>query len=170
MVNMFREAEAAILRKDCKNIDVLISEGLDVNSRTDVDRWNLLHIALVPVERPPDPGVIRHLIQMGVDVNARDRRLWTPLHFAVRTKNSEVVRLLLQAGAEIDPVNDEHITPLHLSVMKAQRSLEITRMLLAAGANPDADRGSGTVRHYLSVISSPDIGTFRELVNKYSIK
>ena len=170
MSNMLREAEIAILKKDCEKIDALVAEGLDINTRAEIDEWNLLHIALVPVMRPPEPDVIRHLIHLGVDVNARDRHLWTPLHFAVRTKNSKVVQLLIDAGAEIDPVNDEHITPLKLSVIKAQCSLEIAAMLLAAGANPDADRGGGTVRHYLSVVSRPDIGAFRDLVSKYPKK
>ncbi len=170
LVSMFRQAEAAILKKDIETIDALIGSGFDVHARTDVDRWNLLHIALVSVVEPPEPDVVRHLIQLGIDVNARDRRLWTPMHFAVRTKSADVVRLLVEAGAEIDPVNDEHMTPLHLSVIKANRNIEITGILLAAGADPNADRGAGSVRHYLGVASSPDIGPFRELINRYPEK
>jgi ankyrin repeat protein len=162
-----REVEIAILKNDCEALDAFIAQGLDVNSTSDIDNWNLLHIALVPVERPPMREVVEHLIRVGVNVNARDRRLWTPLHFAVRTRDSEVVQLLIQAGAEIEPANDEKITPLHLSVIRAPRKIEITRMLLEAGADADADHGAGTVRNYLNIVSGPDIGEFRRLVGSY---
>lgn len=125
-------------------------------------------MASVSVTEPPNPEVIRHLLDLGVDVNARDQCLWTPLHFAVRTKHREVVRMLIEAGAEIDPLNDKGVTPLHLSVIKAQADLEIARMLLEAGADPDNEKGCTTVRKYLSVVARPDIAEFRQLVDHYS--
>ncbi|HEY2415261.1 MAG TPA: ankyrin repeat domain-containing protein [Pirellulaceae bacterium] len=170
MSDVIQDAHAALLKGDCARIDALIAEGMDVNTRSDTDRWNLLHMALVSVTAPPNPQVIKHLIRLGVDVNAQDRRHWTPLHFAVRTKNAEIVRLLIEAGAEVDAVNDEHISPLKLSVIKAQRNLEVTKILLAANADPDLDGGAGTVRHYLSVASSPDITAFRQLLDEYPKK
>ena len=49
-------------------------------------------MALVSVAIPSDPKVVEHLIELGVDVNARDSSRWTPLHYAVRTKNCAVVQ------------------------------------------------------------------------------
>lgn len=170
MSDVIRDVHAAILKGDCKKIDKLTAGGLDVNARSDGDDWNLLHMALVSVTAPPNPKVVSHLVRLGVDVNARDRQLWTPLHFAVRTRSTRVVRLLIEAGAEIDPLNDKQVSPLHLSVIKAPRNLELTEMLLAAGANPDNEEGACTVRHYLSIVAGPDIPSFIELLRKYPKK
>ena len=127
----------AIFDGDCKRIDTLLAEH-DVNQRTDCgDNWNLLHIALVSVTKPPRPEVVRHLIELGVDVNARDRRRWTPLHFAARTKNPAVVKLLIEAGADVNAKDDEGITPLHQGLLQHPVNLEMTEMLLAAGAKTE---------------------------------
>jgi hypothetical protein len=48
--------------------------------------------------------------------------------------------------------------------------LEVAEMLLAAGADPDNDRGGGTVRNYVNAVSSPDSGALLELLDKYAKK
>ena len=151
----------AIFDGDCKRIDALLT-GHDVNQRTDSgDNWNLLHIALVSVTRAPSPEVVQHLIEIGVDVNARDRRRWTPLHFAARTKNPAVVKLLLEAGADVNATDDEGITPLHQGLLTHPVNLEMTEMLLAAGAKTDM------LRKYVEVVVSPVKGKLVDLLAKY---
>jgi tankyrase len=153
----------AILDGDCKRIDTLL-EGLDVNLRTEGDNWNLLHMALVSVSDAPRPELVRHLIELGVDVNARDCRLWTPLHFAARTKHPAVVRLLIEAGADVNAKDNEGITPLHQGLLQYPVNLEMTEMLLAAGAKPDM------LRKYVEVVASPDKGALLDLLAKYEEK
>ncbi|MCG6157764.1 ankyrin repeat domain-containing protein [Rubinisphaera margarita] len=160
----------AIYDSDCEKIDALVGAGLSVDTRVEGDQWNFLHMALVSVTIPPDPNVVRHLIGLGVDVNARDRKMWTPLHFAVRTKNCTVVKMLVEAGAEIDSVNDEGITPLHQCLLEQSCNLDVVEMLLVAGADPDNDRGGGTVRNYANAVSRPETGAILELLDKYAKK
>ena len=151
----------AIIDGDCERIDTLLA-GRDVNLRTeDSDKWNLLHLALVSVSRPPKPEVVRHLIELGVDVNAKDRRRWTPLHFAARTKNPAVVKLLLEAGADVNATDDEGITPLHQGLLQYPVNLEMTEMLLAAGAKTDM------LRKYVEVVASPVKRELVDLLAKY---
>jgi uncharacterized protein len=151
----------AIFDGDCKKIDALLT-GHDVNQKTDSgDNWNLLHMALVTVTTAPSPEVVRHLIELGVDVNARDRRLWTPLHFAARTKNPAVVKLLLEAGADVNATDDEGITPLHQGLLQYPVNLEMTEMLLAAGAKTDM------LRKYVEVVASPVKRELVDLLAKY---
>ncbi len=151
----------AIFDGDCKSIDTLLA-GRDVNLKTEGgDEWNLLHIALLSVSEAPRPEVVRHLIDLGVDVNARDRRRWTPLHFAARTKNSMVVEMLIEAGADVNAKDDEGITPLHQGLLEYPANLEMTEMLLAAGAKTDA------ARKYVDAIASPDKSALLELLDKY---
>lgn len=162
------EMYEAIYDRDCEKIDALVHAGLGVGTRVEGDNWNFLHMALVSVTLPPDPNVIQHLICIGVDVNARDRSRWTPLHFAVRGRNASIVRMLLQAGAEVDPLNDEGVTPLHQCLLEIPWNLEAAELLLAAGANPDRDRDSGSVRNFANVVANPDRNAFISLLDRYT--
>jgi uncharacterized protein len=96
-----------------------------------------------------------------VDVNARDCRLWTPLHFAARTKNPAVVKLLIEAGADVNAKDNEGITPLHQGLLEYPVNLEMTEMLLAAGAKPDM------LHKHVNVVTSPDNGAILDLLAKY---
>ena len=154
----------AIHDGDCKKIDALVRR-LGVDTRVEGDDWNFLHMALDTITIPPNPDVIRHLIALGVDVNARDIDMWTPLHFAARTQNSRVVKLLIDAGAEIDAVDNEGITPLHQCLLERPCNLEVAEMLLAAGAD-----GGGAVRKFVNAVSAPDIPAIRALLEKYAKK
>jgi ankyrin repeat protein len=132
-----------------------------VNWVTDGDNWNLLHMALLSVSEAPRADVVRRLIGLGVDVNARDRRRWTPLQFAARSRTPAVVKLLIDAGAQIDAEDDEGITPLHRSVMGKPRNLEAIEQLLAAGARTES------ARKYIAAIASQDKGALLKLLVKY---
>jgi ankyrin repeat protein len=159
--------DAALYDGDIEKLDALIAGGMGVNRSFGTDKWNLLHLALVSLTDLPNPSIVKHLIGLGTDVNARDWRLWTPLHFAVRTGNGEVVKMLIEAGAEVDLPNDEGITPLHLCLLKLSFNLEVIEMLLEAGANPDSNHGAGTVRNYVKAISAPHTGRVVQLLDKY---
>jgi ankyrin repeat protein len=157
----------AIYDGDIENLDALIADGNGVNTSFGTDKWNLLHLALVSLTVPPNPRIVKHLIGLGTDVNARDWRLWTPLHFAVRTGNGEVVKMLIEAGAQVDLPNDEGVTPLHLCLLKLPFNVQIVEILLESGANPDSNYGAGTVRNYLKALSAVDSERIVQLLDKY---
>jgi ankyrin repeat protein len=94
--------------------------------------------------------------------HAGDRRRWTALHFATRTKNPAVVKLLIEAGANVNAKDDEGITPLHQGLLQYPVNLEMTEMLLAAGAKPDM------LRKYVNVAASPDKDALLDLLAKYN--
>lgn len=143
----------AIFSGDTDKLDSLVNGGFDIHMTAEGDKWNLLHQALVPVEREAHPSMIQHLIDLGIDFNARDHFLNTPLHYAARAKNGKVVEVLLKAGAEVDPTNDEGMTPLHLSLTKFPLNVETAKVLLAHGANPDY--GTGALRRYIVACADP---------------
>jgi uncharacterized protein len=157
----------AIYDEDVEKLDALIAGGIPVNTCFGTDKWNLLHLALVSVTVAPNPKIVKHLIGLGIDVNACDWRLWTPLHLAVRTGSGEVVKMLIDAGADVNLPNDEGVTPLHLCLRKLPFNLQIVDMLLEAGASPDSNHGAGTVRNYVKAISAPDIDRVVHLLDKY---
>ena len=131
----------AVFEGDCKRIDALLA-GRDVNIRTEGD--NLLHVALVGLTEAQNPNVVQHLINLGVNVNAKDHYGWTPLHYAARKKSQAAdpslstacVKLLIDAGADVNAKDNEGVTPMHRSVSQCPWNLEMIELLLAAGAKP----------------------------------
>ena len=80
------------------------------------------------------------LLESGADVNARNRRRSTALHWAVH--DTAKVRLLLSKGAEVNARQAEGRTPLHLASMLGNGN-EILRMLLDAGGDPRIATANG---------------------------
>ena len=83
-----------------------------------------------------------------LDADPEAARSWstdgfTPLHLAAFFGQPAVVALLLERGADVGAVarNPMQVQPLHSAV--AGRDLESVRLLLAAGADPDARQHGG---------------------------
>jgi ankyrin repeat protein len=90
----------------------------------------LLHVS---VENGHE-GVVRILIDSGVDVNERDRYEGnTALHIAVWQKNEAVLRLLVESGADVNATDNLGRTPLHQAVATGFEAG--LRLLLAHGAD-----------------------------------
>lgn len=76
----------------------------------------------------------RLLLQAGAAVNLPTRsQNETPLHFAAAHQQSDMISLLVGCGANVEARLWDGRTPLHLV-----DDVEVIRMLLAAGANPNA--------------------------------
>ncbi|WP_168704663.1 ankyrin repeat domain-containing protein [Gordonia paraffinivorans] len=69
----------------------------------------------------------------GADVNAREARGWTPLHFAAQQTHVEVAEKLINAGAVVEPRRD----PLGIAAPKGGRPVadDVVRVLRSAGAD-----------------------------------
>ncbi|MDO3058460.1 MULTISPECIES: ankyrin repeat domain-containing protein [Mycobacteriaceae] len=100
---------------------------------------------------------VRHLIDSGADVNAKDDEGWTPLHFAATHDSAEVVRQLLDAGAEIDAVNNKGETPLRCAVSATWMDPKTLQLLRDRGADPfrPANNGRSAI-DYLRMIDQED--------------
>jgi ankyrin repeat protein len=138
-----------------------LSEITDINTRSADDRGGMtvLHCAA----RKGYPEIVKVLLAMGADVNARTRARYenrigggktlipeaSVLEFAIDNsyydkeqpefKNrKEVVKLLLSHGAQVNPRTDSYCTPLYQAV--EHRDTEIVKQLIAHGAdvNPRA--------------------------------
>jgi ankyrin repeat protein len=68
---------------------------------------------------------------------------FTPLHYAAFFGRPELVALLIEHGADVNAVADNptRVSPLHSAAACA--NVESCRLLLAAGANPDAQQQAG---------------------------
>ncbi len=74
------------------------------------------------------------LIDKGADVNVKNRRRSTPLHWAIHDEAK--VRLLLSKGANINAKQVEGRTPLYLAAMLGN-AVPTMRLLLSSGADPN---------------------------------
>ncbi|MFH1537311.1 MAG: ankyrin repeat domain-containing protein [bacterium] len=107
---------------------ILINHNADVFVRDDSDR-TLLHRAA----EEADLEFARMLVEKGVDVDVKDERGLTPLHYASRGRRKshmQTAKFLISAGASIGAMDINNKTPLHYA-----ETQEMAETLLAGGAN-----------------------------------
>ncbi len=78
----------------------------------------------------------------GADVNVRDAKGFTPLHFAVLRGQLLVVARLIDAGADVNARTRDNITPLVFAA--AGGHFPIVQLLIDAGADVNAETILGT--------------------------
>jgi len=88
-----------------------------------------------------DLVAVKDFIARGVDINGRNNRSSTPLHFAAFYSNSTMVELLVAHGAAIDAENNEGLTPLYFSVQEGKR--KVVEYLLSRGAEINTKAKNG---------------------------
>jgi ankyrin repeat protein len=79
-------------------------------------------------------GAIQVLLKAGADVNARNNRGATPLHWSAA--DAEKTRLLLDKGARINTQTETGRTALYLAASQSGRE-DVVRVLLDGGADPN---------------------------------
>jgi len=107
--------------KRAEAVSLLLQHGVDANvantSSNIVRNGPIAMIKLTPLHRAAAFGplqMVHDLLKAGADVNARDGRSLTPLHFAVATEfaSQPICETLLQAGAHVNARDNTGETPL----------------------------------------------------------
>jgi hypothetical protein len=108
------------------------------------------------------PELIRRLLERGADVDARNRRGATPLHYAAvgnpqsprwnPEAQAGAVAALIAAGANPNAVDRSGATPLHRAVRT--RCAAAVRALLAGGADTSLVTKNGSTPAKLASVSS----------------
>ena len=76
--------------------------------------------------------VCRLLVERGADINSKDDKGFTPLHWSAKTGGKDVVQFLISRGAEINAVDNSGTTALQMA--KDQGHKDVVNVLLANGA------------------------------------
>jgi len=122
-------------------VELLLRYGADPDARTDAG-VTLLHSAAIS----GNVKLAEILLSRGADPNARAADGATPLHIATgklrmypqeEVCHPDFVRLLLSYGADLNIRDGDGRTPLHYAARDG--CVEVVRILLAAGAAPDAE-------------------------------
>jgi ankyrin repeat protein len=82
-----------------------------------------------------DIAAMETAIANGADVNARNHRGWTALHWAAQIGRVRAVKLLIAKGAFVDELDRNGHTPLLMAMRHGEQS--VVQLLLDRGANPD---------------------------------
>jgi ankyrin repeat protein len=86
-----------------------------------------LNSSLIQAVKDGDIDRVRLLIAQGADINTRDNRGGTPLHWAVYYNRKEIAKLLLMQGADINIKDKNGLTAI--DVARINRRKEILDLL-----------------------------------------
>lgn len=161
-INLNKQLYTAVLVGKYESIEQLIKEGANLHIQEgkillqyDNDENTLLHIAA----RNGDLEIVKLLISLGARIDARNRRLQTPLLWAIHNGHLDLVNFFIEHGSNILIRENEGGTPLSWAVYTGQ--LKITERLLQC---PEIDinteeegNGHNTPLHWASYQGYTDI-------------
>ncbi|KAL3444293.1 ankyrin repeat-containing domain protein [Aspergillus insuetus] len=101
----------------------LVMEQSDTFNNIDASHWTPLTIAV----QYQSATIVRHLLELGSDVMAKDSSGKTPLHYAVKRGDARIVEILLDSGALCTAPDNAQQTPVALAV--TQEKVEILQLL-----------------------------------------
>ena len=140
-----RESTARKLLHLGANVNIKDSEGNRHRGKPLAD-LTPLHVAAVKGHL----AIVKLLLEVGADPEARDRKSLTPLYFALNARHEKVARTISRRISNLQTclVNSERrLTPLHLSCYLGLRNCAL--FFLNEGSNVDAmDAKSMTPLHY----------------------
>jgi ankyrin repeat protein len=132
VVNIFES-----VRQGTLDVSNLTAE--DINKRS-CSSGTLLHEAIGANQ----DEISLALIKKGIDINAQDNELRTPLFVAATYQNETVVNALVDAGADINIVDKHGNSALWAALMSSRKNYNLFTYLLNKGGNPALVNKTGT--------------------------
>jgi ankyrin repeat protein len=129
-----QELSAAIIADDPQRVELLVSQGADVNRRDDQGYTPLTSAAL---QRYTD--MIGALLGHKADVNLANADGMTPLLEAVMRNDVPSIKLLIAHGADMNAPGPSGTDPLTLAI--EERQYEAAKSLIDAGAKVNVAAG-----------------------------
>jgi len=84
---------------------------------------------------------VSQLLNSGVEINLKDHKGWTAMHFAAAAGYTDIVELLLARGADVNSTTNKNESCLLLAVLSGH--IYIVRVLVSAGADVNLQRDDG---------------------------
>ncbi|XP_023696501.2 ankyrin repeat and SOCS box protein 6 [Paramormyrops kingsleyae] len=153
-VSYYTALHVAVLKNRPRMVQLLARNGADLNRRDRIHESSPLDLASEELERLP---CLRMLLDLGADVNARDRNGKTALLHALASsdgltvRNTDNIQLLLEKGADVRATTQDGETAVSSLVFLVKEALEgteedaseigrfclaVARLLLVHGADP----------------------------------
>src|SRR5712692_7807039 len=131
----------AASRGNIEAMCLLIEKKADVNARNGAGGT-----ALMAAAQTGRPQAVRLLLEKGADPNVRTKRNETALADAATAGNEEAVKFLLDRGADVNVQDIRGYSPLLYAAGSDAMPAGVVKMLLAKGANSDAQGDGETAR------------------------
>ena len=123
----------AVKARDVAQVRSLLAAGEQVDETVRGDYPLNVAALFGPAE------MVTVLLEAGADIEQPGRGGLRPLHNAVMSGRKETVELMLQKGAMVDAKDSKGRSPLLYFAASAGSNIELARMLLAAGADPNIE-------------------------------
>jgi ankyrin repeat protein len=128
-------------------VKLLVERGANINL-TDGFKRNALHFALK--NSKVNMGIVKHLIDKGIDAEARDDNGRTPLYFCCIGGHYDALVMLLDLDVNVKVITDEKINLLHAILRQRKPNKEMIRLLINRGADVNGEDSRGrTPLHYV---------------------
>ncbi|OQD78936.1 hypothetical protein PENANT_c071G03834 [Penicillium antarcticum] len=144
LANGDKDTVAAILDSSSSFYEgISLTEGL--NHRKDFKDFKC-RTPLIWAAQEGRTGIVKLLLQRGVDINGMDTKWGTPLIWALKCGYETFARFLVERGADVNASVKGGPKPLHLSVQGGHEAM--ARLLIDKGANVNDSTSSGeTILH-----------------------
>lgn len=130
-VNPDSQLVSLVQRNDLEGVRAAVASGARVNApRPSLENKTALHFAVAR----SGAAMVKLLLELGADPNARDSGGETPLSMAAFRGRADCVRELLAAKADVNARSKAGWTPLMAAASEGHA--EVVRLLLKAGARP----------------------------------
>ena len=116
----------AVLNGNREIIQMLLRTDavIHINQENDAGRTVFHYVQELQTK---DQGICEMLIEHGANINAQDKKGFSPLHLAAHSQRSLIVQLLLKHGADQGLLN--HAGKTALDIAKGKRNHEIVELL-----------------------------------------
>ena len=143
------------ISKGIKNISILekaVSLGCNINSRSADNKTLLMESVNYFLNTPKDNienrlihlEMIKELVQLGVNVEARDNNNETAFFLITRSEDRELIHSFLETcKIDLNHQNNQGETVLLILVLNGIRNGDLIRLYLEKGANPDLEDQMG---------------------------
>ena len=157
-------------------VELLLANGADINAESAEDGTPLMTAlrygrpdAAREIARRTEPGDLLTAVVLGDIVSVRTKlredpklaaaefaRGITPLHAAMIVQEEAIAELLIDKGADVDAVDAWKRTPLLYAIRS--HDLDLVKLLIKAGADPEKARDSENTRMLLPLEHAAGVG------------
>lgn len=138
------EMQDAFVDDNFEKMKLLISSGEVSVDERDCRKNSMTTPLMRSAINDSDLNELMWFVNNGADVNLKDGRGWTALHYACEYKNFASIKFLVNSGAEVNAKNDLGATPLlRLFSKNGSENEEIFIFLKKNGADPGIKNNSG---------------------------
>ena len=137
----------AVARSDKQAAEAQLAAGVPIDLLAGDGR--------APLHWAFDDAMVNFLLERGSPVDVRGADSATPLMNAVERRMPELAELFIRKGSDVNAKDDRGFTALHRAAEMAE--VAIARMLVAAGASPDAEAQGHTPRSLANACGQKEI-------------